>query len=152
MITMKFSVRPGQGETSGFDLGDMLCAGALGEASSVGNIPDQGMMIYPSVTLLLDGLISLLKSREKVLRFTGVDTSFGLVFKVDKKGLIAVSAEKKLLDRVSQGELVQTVLQAAQQLAASSLSQLPGADAVRDDYLAALKDFRVLAEEWTAGP
>lgn len=92
MITMKFLVRPGQGEPSGFDLGDIFCEGDSGAAESVGHIPDQGMMIYLSVTLLLDSIGALITGERKVISFTGSDTSFRLDFKRDKKGFVSVSA------------------------------------------------------------
>lgn len=63
MIKVKFSVRAGQGEPSGFDLGDILVEGERGAANSGGHVPDQGMMIYPSVTLLLDSLRMLFSGR-----------------------------------------------------------------------------------------
>ncbi len=146
MINVTVSVRPGQGEPSGFDLGDIFCESDLGWAGSTGHVPDQGMMIYPSVTLLLDGLSPLLRGREKVVKFVGVDTSFGLVFKRDRMGVISVSTKGEILGRVNQGELARAILQPAQKLAVSNLSQIPENDAVRVDYLAALNDFRMLAE------
>lgn len=56
MITVQFTVRPGQGDVSGFDLGDMAVTGDFGTADSVGRAPDQGMMIYLSVVQLPDSL------------------------------------------------------------------------------------------------
>ncbi|MFF1446649.1 hypothetical protein ACFVYF_00550 [Streptomyces sp. NPDC058274] len=57
MITVQFAVHPGQGAPSGFDLGDIFVTGDLDTADSSGHAPDQGMMIYLSVTQLLDGLV-----------------------------------------------------------------------------------------------
>ncbi|MFC4609083.1 hypothetical protein ACFO9E_14850 [Streptomyces maoxianensis] len=147
---MKFSVRPGQGDPSGFDLGDMVWTGDFGDVSSVGHIPDQGMMIYPSVTLLLDGLAALLNGRDRTLNFIGADTSFGIVFRRSNKG-VSVSSRNKLIARANQGELAQALLLAAEDLAASSLVQLPETDAARTDYLAALNDFRALAKRSATG-
>ncbi|MER5929832.1 hypothetical protein [Streptomyces sp. NPDC002054] len=39
-MTVVFTVRPGQGNPSGLDLGDMLRSGVLGTADSAGRIPD----------------------------------------------------------------------------------------------------------------
>ncbi len=103
------------------------------------------MMIYLSVTLLLDGLTALLVGRDRTLNFIGSDTSFGIVFRRSNKG-VSVSSGNKLIARESQGELAQAVLLAAEDLAASSLVQLPEADAVRTDYLAALNGFRAPAK------
>ncbi|MER6996966.1 hypothetical protein [Streptomyces sp. NPDC000410] len=146
MIKIKFSVRAEQGDPSGFDLGDIACIGDLGESSSEGRTPDQGMMIYLSVTLLLDNLAQFLNSRARTLHFTGTDTSFGLTFQRDKTGTFSISSGNNLLARASKREITEAVLLAAEELAATKLLQLSGSDAARSDYSAALHEFRALAE------
>ncbi|MGP9019475.1 hypothetical protein ACT1U9_13810 [Streptomyces sp. BR1] len=141
MITMQFSVRPGQGEPDGFDLGDMVCSGELGEARSTGHTPDQGMMIYLSVPLLLDGVGGWLRGRAKTLEFTGADTSFGLTFHKEKRHLTITSATGPI-GRANAAELTATVLRAAERLASEGLAALPTTDSARPDYLAALDAFR----------
>ncbi|OLZ60737.1 hypothetical protein AV521_44790 [Streptomyces sp. IMTB 2501] len=66
VITVQFTVRPGQGDASGFDLGDMTVTGDLGTADSAGHVPDQGMMIYLSVVQLLDSLGDFLRGNARV--------------------------------------------------------------------------------------
>ncbi|MFE9369021.1 hypothetical protein ACFYM2_04485 [Streptomyces sp. NPDC006711] len=144
MINFRFCVRPGQGTPSGFDLGDLVCEGHLGEASSVGHVPDQGMMIYLSVTQLLDDLGDFLTGAGKELTFTGVDTSFELVFRQGKKE-ISVAWNEGVIARVSRGDLAESVAEAASELANSGLALLPLQDAVRVDYLAALHNFLTTA-------
>ncbi|MEV0409961.1 hypothetical protein AB0I68_03895 [Streptomyces sp. NPDC050448] len=139
----EFTVRPNQGDPSGFDLGDMLWRGELGEASSAGHTPDQGMMIYVSVTQLLDCVSETLTGRAKTASFTGADTSFGLTFRSTKKG-ISVTSRLGPVALVSTATLAQTTLSAAEELARSHLDSLPS-DGVRDDYLAALESFRLTA-------
>ncbi|MFI1397564.1 hypothetical protein [Streptomyces sp. NPDC020681] len=146
MISVQFSVRPDQGDPSGFDLGDMALTGGLGSAGSVGHTPDQGMMIHLSVTLLLDNLAELMKTGAKLLDFTGIDTSFGISFREDRAGIITVSAENRPLTKVTQGELAGAVFAAAQELAAGSVLKLPERDSARADYFAALDGFRPLVE------
>ncbi|MCS0604236.1 hypothetical protein NX794_23910 [Streptomyces sp. LP11] len=53
MITVRFTVRAGQGGAGGFGLGDMAVSGNLGTADSAGHVPHQGMMTYLSVVQLL---------------------------------------------------------------------------------------------------
>ncbi|MFE9728666.1 hypothetical protein ACFYQ5_35135 [Streptomyces sp. NPDC005794] len=142
MIKMKFSVRAGQGEPSGFDLGDIYCEGDSGTAKSVGHIPDQGMMIYLSVTLLLDSLRDLITGERKAISFTGSDTSFRLDFKRDKKGIVSVSAQGELIGKSSLEDLAYAVLRPAQELAEGNLSHLPVGDPVRSDYLSAVQEVR----------
>ncbi|MEN1884556.1 hypothetical protein [Streptomyces mirabilis] len=122
MITVQFTVRPGQGDPSGFDLGDMSVTGGLGTADSAGRTPDQGMMIYLSVTQLLDSLRAFLSGHGKTLTFTGVDTSFSLVFRRTKDG-ISVAFKDGIIARTASDELASAVLGAAESL---SLTLPPG--------------------------
>jgi hypothetical protein len=145
VIKIKFSVRPGQGEPSGFDLGDIVFEGESGTVGSAGHTPDQGMMIYLSVPLLLDGLRTLITGERRTVSFTGADTSFRLDFRCDSKRFVSVSANGRLLEKVSLEDLAHTVLCQAQSLAQRDLSRLPTEDPVRTDYLSALQAFRATA-------
>ncbi|NXY94768.1 hypothetical protein HYE82_10260 [Streptomyces sp. BR123] len=142
-MIIEFSVRPDQGEPSGFDLGDMIWRGELGEVGSAGETPDRGMMIYISVIQLMDCLNGLLKGRTKIAAFTGADTSFGLTFRLTKKG-ISVADRSGPVALVSAAALARTTLSAAEELARRHLDSLPP-DGVSDDYVAALKSFRLTA-------
>ncbi|MBT2456502.1 hypothetical protein [Streptomyces sp. ISL-86] len=141
----EFTVRQNQGDPSGFDLGDMFWRGELGEANSAGHEPDQGMMIYISVTQLLDCLSEVLQGHAKATSFTGADTSFGLTFRSTNKG-VSVAARSGPVTLITPAELAQTALSAAEELARNHLESLPS-DGVRDDYLAALNSFRLIAAE-----
>ncbi|WP_371776120.1 hypothetical protein [Streptomyces sp. NBC_01438] len=141
MIEMMFSVRPGQGESSGFDLGDITCKGENGVAGSFGHTPDQGMMIYISVTLLLDSLRIFFSGKESAVSFTGADTSFQLDFRRDGKGVVSVSTKGELLGKSSLDDLAHAVLRPALELADGRLSDLPMRDSVRRDYISAVQDF-----------
>ncbi|WP_329197489.1 MULTISPECIES: hypothetical protein [unclassified Streptomyces] len=141
-MIVEFAVRPGQGESSGFDLGDMVWVGELGEARSAGQSPDQGMMIYASVTQLLDCLHDLLRGRTRSALFTGVDSSFRLTFARSKKG-IRTTGPSGPVSILAPDEFAGTVLAAAEELARTHLGSLPS-DGVADDYRAALEGFRIL--------
>ncbi|GHF02466.1 hypothetical protein GCM10014715_68260 [Streptomyces spiralis] len=142
VITVQFTVRPGQGRPSGFDLGDIHVTGDLGTAQSAGHSPDQGMMIYLSVVQLLDGLGTFLRSSAKSYAFTGVDTSFGLVFRRAKDGL-SVATKDGLIARTTTPELAAAIASAAEALSRA----LPPEDAASSDYQDALSAFRPLASE-----
>ncbi|MGW8781867.1 hypothetical protein ACWGNM_27940 [Streptomyces sp. NPDC055796] len=144
-MIVEFTVRPNQGDPSGFDLGDMLWRGDLGEADSSGHTPDQGMMIYISATQLMDCLGELLRGRVKATAFTGADTSFHIGFRATKKG-VNVGDRSGPIALTTPAELAQTVLAAAEDLAHRHLGSLPS-DGVSDDYLAALESFRLIASE-----
>ncbi|MEU5534998.1 hypothetical protein [Streptomyces sp. NPDC020362] len=139
MITVQFTVRPGQGAACGFDLGDMAVAGDLGTADSAGHVPDQGMMIYLSVVQLLDSLADFLRGNARVLSFTGAGTSFGLVVRRTKDGL-SVACEKGVVTRTTAPELASAVLCAAEDLGPA----LPPEDPIASDWAAALTAFRPL--------
>lgn len=142
MIKIAFSVRPGQGDPSGFDFGDIVCEGESGKVGSAGHALDQGMMIYLSVTLLLDSLRALFAGERRTVSFTGSDTSFRLDFRRDKRGFVSVSARGELLGKPSLEELAYAVLRPAQELAEGDLSRLPAGDPVRSDYHSAVQEFR----------
>ncbi|BCM66043.1 MULTISPECIES: hypothetical protein [Streptomyces] len=139
MITVQFTVRPGQGDASGFDLGDMTITGDLGTAGSAGHVPDQGMMIYLSVVQLLDSLGDFLRGNVRVFGFTAADSSFRLVVRRTKDGL-SVASEDGVVARTTAGELASAVLHAAEDLARA----LPPEDPVASDVQAALAAFRPL--------
>ncbi|MEU7305385.1 hypothetical protein [Streptomyces sp. NPDC007206] len=139
MITVQFTVRPGQGDASGFDMGDMVLTGDFGTADSSGHIPDQGMMIYLSVIQLLDSLRDFLRSNARVLTFIGADTSFSLVLRRTKDGL-SVASKHGVVARTTVPELASAVLHAAEDLGRS----LPPDDQVAADWEAALTAFRPL--------
>ncbi|MFF4572464.1 hypothetical protein [Streptomyces sp. NPDC001410] len=141
MITVQFTVRPGQGDASGFDMGDMVVAGNLGTADSAGQVPDQGMMIYLSVVQLLDSLGGFLRGDACVLRFTGADTSFGLVVRRTKDGL-SVADKNGVIARTTAPELTSALLRAAEDLSLGRA--LPPEDPVASDWEAALAAFRPL--------
>ncbi|MEV6393623.1 hypothetical protein AB0M39_02390 [Streptomyces sp. NPDC051907] len=143
MINLEFSVRPDQGDPSGFDLGDMTITGDLGAADSRGHYPDQGMMIYLTVPLLLYGLGRILRGEERRLRFIGIDTSFRVDFHRNKKG-VSLSANRNKITNIEVAELASAVLLAAEALADSSLPTLPEKDVAKSDYLNTLNDFKAL--------
>ncbi|WP_327735903.1 hypothetical protein OG749_21005 [Streptomyces nojiriensis] len=144
-MIVRFSLRPDQGDPSGFDLGDMSWRGELGEAGSAGHVPDQGMMIWISVTDLLDSLHMLLTGRSGNVSFTGVNCSFSLNFRATKKG-VSVRGRSGPVARVGPAELAEAVLSAAEELASRHLSAVPLRDGVTGDYLSALDRFRLTAE------
>ncbi|MFF8728992.1 hypothetical protein ACF073_21220 [Streptomyces sp. NPDC015171] len=136
---MQFTVRPGQSDASGFDLGDMAVTGEHGTADSAGHVPDQGMMIYLSVVQLLDSLGAFIRGDARVLTFTGADTSFGLVVRRTKDGL-SVADENGVVARTAAPELASAVLRAAEDLRPA----LPPEDPVASDWETALAAFRPL--------
>ncbi|RKE18250.1 hypothetical protein [Streptomyces sp. TLI_171] len=143
MIAFQFTRRPGQGEPTGFDLGDIAVSGPHHSFSSAGLTPDQGMMIFPSLTLLLDQVRELLAARRGTVAFHGVDSSFRLDFATVKAG-VAVSARKQSLGAVSVAELLDALNRAAADFARTELPLLPADDPFRDDLTHSLAAFAAL--------
>ncbi len=139
---MTFTVRPGQGEHSDFDLGDITCEGESGSVGSAGHVPDQGMMIYLSVPLLLDSLRPLLAGERKAVSFVGTGTSFRLDFRRDRKGVVAVSAKGTVLGRCGVEELTAAVLRPALRLEKEFASRLPAGGGASSDLTSSLERFR----------
>ena len=80
----EFSVcRNDTGKVTGFDLGDIGFLTGGKEISSKGS-PRLLMMVYLSVVSLVDTLLSLRVGRK--YEFVGVDSSFSLVFELQRKG------------------------------------------------------------------
>ncbi|MFK0213994.1 hypothetical protein [Streptomyces sp. NPDC090298] len=145
MIRMSFSVRPGQGEASEFDLGDVVCEGENGTEGSVGSVPDQGMMIYLSVPLLLDALLPLVAGERQAASFTGTGSSFRLDFRRDRKGTVTVSANGADLGTCGPGELTEAVLRPAEALERELLARLPAGCGAARDLASSLERFRSVA-------
>ncbi|MGW2299849.1 hypothetical protein [Streptomyces sp. NPDC001809] len=142
MIKIMFTVRPDQGDASDFDLGDITCEGENGSVGSAGHTPDQGMMIYLSVPLLLDSLRPLLMGDTQTACFVGTDSSFRLDFTRDRKGFISVSRKGTVVGRSTPQELADAVLRAVQELDEQSLSGLPAGSGARSDLRSSTERFR----------
>ncbi|WP_030706755.1 hypothetical protein [Streptomyces sp. NRRL F-2580] len=143
-MIVTFTVRSGQGEPSAFDRGDIVFSGELGEASSVGHVPDQGMMLFLAVPDLLDSLVALLGRRSTSASFTGIGSAYRLDFHT-KKQTVTVKGRSGPVAQVSHAELAGAVLSAAEELASRHLAPPPPGDPAADDYAAALNRFRAAA-------
>ncbi|MEV7211974.1 hypothetical protein AB0O31_02615 [Kitasatospora cineracea] len=141
MISFRFTCRPDQEPESGFDLGDMEIEGDLGDTTSAGRSPDQGMMIFLSVVLLLNGLVRLETRHRGAFSFVAVDSSFRVDFRV-KNRIVVLSHQGRILGRPPLPELLHAVLTAAEEFAARELPKIPADDAGRHDLEISLAEFR----------
>ncbi|MFJ5230142.1 hypothetical protein ACIQBJ_09605 [Kitasatospora sp. NPDC088391] len=141
MIVFRFTCRPDQAPESGFDLGDLEIEGDLGRSTSAGRSPDQGMMVFLSLVLLLDGLARLETGHRGTFPFVAVDSSFRVDFR-SKDRTVTVSSDGRVLGRPPLTELLHAVLSAAEEFAARELPALPADDAGRQDLETSLAQFR----------
>ncbi|MEU9861788.1 hypothetical protein AB0D99_12990 [Streptomyces sp. NPDC047971] len=142
MITLTFSVRPEQGEADEFDLGDVLCEGERGAVGSAGHVPDQGMMIYLSVAVLLDSVRPLVAREMTTASFVGTGSSFRLDFRRDGDAVVTVSANGIPVGSCRPGELAEAVLRPAVELERNLLSRLPAESGAARDLTSSLERFR----------
>ncbi|MFD9245220.1 hypothetical protein ACFV0D_25470 [Streptomyces sp. NPDC059556] len=142
VITLTFSVRPEQGEADEFDLGDVMCEGEHGSVGSAGHVPDQGMMIYLSVAVLLDSLRPLVAGEMTTASFVGTGSSFRLDFRRDGDAVVTVSANGTLVGSCRPGELAEAVLRPAAQLERNLLSRLPAESGAGRGLASSLERFR----------
>ncbi|MGW5636817.1 hypothetical protein [Streptomyces sp. NPDC003832] len=96
---------------SGFDLGHIDVHGSENDATSRGRTPDQSMMIYLSLTLLLDGLRRFLTGRKPAYESAAVDSSFSLTFTrvggaridVSYRGVVLARTADEALEKLAEG-------------------------------------------------
>ncbi|WP_309500318.1 hypothetical protein [Streptomyces shenzhenensis] len=142
MIQFEFSVDENEAPPpSGFDLGHIHVRGDRGEASSQGHTPDQAMMIYLSLTLLMNGLRRFLTGRDRSFTMSAVDSSFSLTFRRGKDGSIETVYDGTVIDRSSAADLASAVRAGAERFAKPRLPLLPRDDAGREDLEKSLPEF-----------
>ncbi|WP_186776933.1 hypothetical protein [Streptomyces salinarius] len=141
---MKFEFSVDEDETpppSGFDLGHIDVWGSEGVATTRDRGPGGGVMIYLTVTLLLDGLRTFLSGKSRSYESTAVDSSFSLTFTRVRDGSIETRCRGSLIDRSPAAGAAAALHVAAKQFADAHLEQLPPDDAGREDLQHSLLDF-----------
>lgn len=141
VISFGFSVRPDQGESSGYDLGDMLVGGDEGAIDSSGHRPDQGMMIYLSVPMLLDGFQGFTEGAARTWVFYGVDTSYKPAFHRRKTGVLVRGRDARA-GAASLPDMAGSLLAATEDFVRSDFSRLPADDIAWHDLNLSLTAFR----------
>ncbi|MCG7207145.1 hypothetical protein [Streptomyces arenae] len=126
---------------SGFDLGHMDVRGDRGAVSSRDRTPGQAMMIYLSLSLLLDRLRSFLSGRGRTFTTAAIDSSFSLTFRRRKDGSIETLHDGMVIHRSSAADLASAVHTAAERFAGPPLPLLPEDDAGREDLEKSLAEF-----------
>ncbi|QKW22061.1 hypothetical protein HUT16_26010 [Kitasatospora sp. NA04385] len=141
-VAFRFTVRPGQGAPSGFDLCDLAFTGPEGSVTSVGHTPDQGMMLVLAVPGLLDEVRALLARRHGTAVFRPADSPFRLCFTLHR-GLVTTTApDRRRLGTTTTAVLAHALLTAAESFAADLLPTLPADDPARHDLPLSLAAFR----------
>jgi hypothetical protein len=110
MDPFHFETRGSAGGIHGLDLGHVTLSGPTGTATSKGRTPDQAMMLFPSITDLLDGVARLASAKKSApFRFVGTDCSFSIVFGREKGDRMSLAAGGEKLGTVPVNELVEAL-------------------------------------------
>jgi hypothetical protein len=129
-------------EINEFSLGHMTLIGTYGTCTSKGKTPEQSMMIFISITLLLDGIRQFLLA-EKILNynFVGADCSFQFFLSKTPKGNVMLRCDKFMIDQVSSTELIMAVWRGVDVLVSNYGQYLETGSAVSRDIQSALKRY-----------
>ncbi len=101
------------------------------------------MMIYLSLSHLLDGVGSLIRTgRPGRFEFGAVDSSFALTFTLTKGGRLMTRSDKTAIGESDAGTVAHTLWAAAKEFADRHVAELPADDAARSDLEASLTEFR----------
>ncbi|MEV0464249.1 hypothetical protein AB0I30_25010 [Nocardia tengchongensis] len=134
MIIFEFSRHEDDHDDLGptaFDFGDMTVVGDLGSASS----EDDGMgamMIFVSVSMLLEELSALVERGRGGFNYMGMSSRFSLNFTLMKRRMAVRTGRVAIVDGDA-GQVLDAVLQAANEFAARELPLLAADDGGRTD-------------------
>jgi hypothetical protein len=141
--SFRFFLEASPGEPlSGYDLGHIEITNGSNTWTSLGKKPDQGMMVFPSIVELLDGLKGLLQfDGQEEFEWVGVDSSFSLSFQKDAAGEISVFAGGSLINKMPAPELAAAIYQSTAVFLDEKISQMPVDDPVFEDLVKAKEEF-----------
>ncbi|UOG74197.1 hypothetical protein MTX78_19000 [Hymenobacter tibetensis] len=96
MIKFKFSISLIDDEISAFEQGDMEIHQNDSVISSCNKVPDQSMMIFVSLSDLLDSVYKVILGGHNKIKFIGTDSSFSIDIGKEGKLLYIGNAEVKM--------------------------------------------------------
>lgn len=123
----------------------MVVAGDEGTIDSSGRQPDQGMMIYLTVPLLLDGFQRFAEGSTRSWVFHGVDTSYKLAFHRRATGFLVRGRDARA-GAATLPDLAGSLLAETEAFVGSDFSRLPADDIARHDLNLSLTAFRGFVE------
>lgn len=123
-------------DLDGRSLGHVTVSTDAGTATST-----PAMMVFLSLPLLLDGLRRFLGASEGSFRFTGVGSSYSILFTRDGDGRLELASGGRDLGSWQVGEVVVAVRQGARDFVATYLDALSLSDMAYDDLETAVEEF-----------
>ena len=110
MIAFSFEVLNTEDSVDGLSRGHLTIHGDLRSCTSRGKKPDQSMLIFPSIVLLLDQTrFFYLSSLRKVCNFVGVDCSFQFVLERTHEGTFCLKCDGEVLTQTSKQDVIEAI-------------------------------------------
>ena len=129
-------------EISGLSRGHITIRGKQGIVTSEGKEPDQSMMIFISISELLDGLRRFIHDKNAATyRFVGVDSSFQFLITKVGTNRLKIEADHYVVDEVQIFSLIHAVWEGVCDFLAQYGQYRPLEDLASDDLHAAAKSF-----------
>lgn len=128
---------------SGFDLGHMIITSDNITISSCNRVPDQSMMIFPTIVDLLDGLRVFLKDKKiKQYKLVCADSSFAIFFK--KKGSdICIKVDDKIVSELNEKLLAKQIYKSCDNFFLEKKIYMSENDPLIEDVEAALSSYKI---------
>lgn len=148
MLVIEFEIDTSEHESEhdGYSLGDMTLSGRYGSLTSKGKAPDQSMMIFLSITLLLDGINALLDKhasrRSSEFEFVAIDSSFNFTLREKSGAFIEIRNRPELIDLVPIREFIDALWSASHEFDKRYGKYLKEDNPAFDDWYNALGDFK----------
>ena len=125
----------------GYSLGDISIKGDYGYLSSSRDTgSNQSIMIFISLSNLLDGITSLNNSKQYI--FKGIDSSFDFCIFRNKKGIIVTDKKRRKIAEASKKEFIQTVWESVNKFVSKYRTSLEDGEAVTIDLDNSIKEFK----------
>ena len=131
MAEFRFTVAEEGLPPEGYELGDMEVIGSSGTASSRGHNPSESMLIYISLSDMLDGLTPLIKRGRGSFKFEGTRSSFSLRFTLKKNHPMVIESGKTVIDESPAMAVASALWSATQEFTHQHLATLPEHGQVR---------------------
>lgn len=142
MVEFRFSVQEDKEHPpEGYEVGHMGVIGTHGSVSSQ-DAPGQSMLIYISLSDLLDGLGSIIKRGRGSAKFEATGGSFRLKFSLKKNGPLVTTAGKTVIDESPPMAVAAAAWSAAQEFTGRHLGELPPDGDVRNVLEESLAKFQ----------
>lgn len=131
---------------TGFELGDIIFEKGNEKLSSTGRKPNQSMMLFITVPMLLMELMTMIESSKSEVLVEAVDSSYAFRIFLDKK-LYCISDERNRIINIEQKELLISIYHAANSLW-NQYGQYIMSKSVRDDFCDSLKKYNELIKHY----